>query len=396
MAQPPVAPAPDGTPSAPHSAHTAGDDVPLSPAAGRKRRQDASRPVAQDSAVGPAHQHAADPTDGGASPRSAHTAAAGRAPAPSPAETTLPLGPVGPAAVPPGPAADPDATTVLPTTAAPAPAGPDGPADTDATTVLPATDATAVLPAAQAASVVPAPLVSGGTEPSVADLRLFDSAGAPGPGAPEPEGTGPRRAGRRRRAAMVAAAAAGVAVVAAAGYASGLFSYESPSRDTALPDDLRASVPDVPASSVDTTPSKGTSAPASSAPATPSPSRTGSPSASPSPSASSASPSPSQSPSPSAPRTSASASATGQAQPESGRRGGATVLRLGDRGPEVTELQLRLRQLYLYSDNADGFYSSRLEDAVRTYQWSRGIRTQNLGIYDEATRAGLESETREP
>ncbi|WP_051853832.1 hypothetical protein [Streptomyces sp. NRRL S-146] len=39
------------------------------------------------------------------------------------------------------------------------------------------------------------------------------------------------------------------AVVAAAGYASGLFSYESPSRDTALPDDIRASVPDAPSSS---------------------------------------------------------------------------------------------------------------------------------------------------
>ncbi|MGW3986490.1 peptidoglycan-binding protein [Streptomyces sp. NPDC004830] len=329
---------------------------------------------------------------GGESSRSARTAgAAVGPPAPSPAETTLPLSALGPA--------DPDATAVLPSAAAPAHARPGDPVDTDPTTLLPATDATTVLPAGPVAgpadSAVPAPLVSGASEPSVADLRLFDGADARDPGAQEPPGAGPRRAGRRRRAVMVAAAAAGVAVVAAAGYASGLFSYESPTRDTALPDDLRASVPDAPASSVDSTPSAGTSAPASSAPAAPSPSRTGSPSAPPSPSASSASPSPSESATPSA-RPSASASATGQDGPESGRRGGATVLRLGDRGAEVTELQLRMRQLYLYGDDADGFFSSRLEDAVRTYQWSRGIQTRNLGVYDEATRAKLESETREP
>jgi peptidoglycan hydrolase-like protein with peptidoglycan-binding domain len=69
---------------------------------------------------------------------------------------------------------------------------------------------------------------------------------------------------------------------------------------------------------------------------------------------------------------------------------------LGDRGPEVTELQLRLRQLHLYDEDTDGDYDSRLEESVRTYQWSRGIQTDDLGVYDRETRAKLESETKEP
>ena len=86
-----------------------------------------------------------------------------------------------------------------------------------------------------------------------------------------------------------------------------------------------------------------------------------------------------------------------QAPPDNGRqKAGPTVLRLGDRGQEVTELQLRLRQLYLYDDDADGSFDDRLADAVRTYQWSRGVQSENLGVYDRTTREKLESETREP
>uniref|UniRef100_UPI001181122F peptidoglycan-binding domain-containing protein n=1 Tax=Streptomyces africanus TaxID=231024 RepID=UPI001181122F len=129
----------------------------------------------------------------------------------------------------------------------------------------------------------------------------------------------------------------------------------------------------------------------------PSPSATGSPSASPSPSASGASPSASQSAGPSAPRTSATATDPGKAPPGNSRQsGGPTVLRLGDRGPEVSELQLRLRQLYLYGEDPDGDYDSRLEEAVRNYQWSRGIQTDDLGVYDRETREKLESETKKP
>jgi peptidoglycan hydrolase-like protein with peptidoglycan-binding domain len=52
--------------------------------------------------------------------------------------------------------------------------------------------------------------------------------------------------------------------------------------------------------------------------------------------------------------------------------------------------------LYLYDDDADGSFDDRLAEAVRTYQWSRGVQSEDLGVYDRATREKLESETREP
>ncbi len=294
---------------------------------------------------------------------------------------------------------DPDATTVLPTT----PAAGAAASDQDATTVLPAVPAApASAPAPEATSVLPTPLAPDGAEPSVTDLRLFDSTGtaAVAPGRPESaESESGGRPRRRRRIVLLAAAGACVAVVTAAGYASGLFFYEGPSRNTALPDGIRASVPDAPSSSA------ASSSPTQSAPATPSapaapppaPSRTGSPSASPSPSAPSASPSPSQTASPSAPETSATATGPGKSPPDNSRQNGnPTVLRLGDRGPEVTELQSRLRQLFLYDDDTDGTFDDRLQDAVRNYQYSRGIQADDLGVYDRDTRAKLESETQEP
>jgi peptidoglycan hydrolase-like protein with peptidoglycan-binding domain len=74
----------------------------------------------------------------------------------------------------------------------------------------------------------------------------------------------------------------------------------------------------------------------------------------------------------------------------------AQTLRRGDQGPEVTELQLRLRQLSLYTGRADGTYSGQVEDAVRRYQWARGITDDKSGVYGAATRASLEGETRTP
>ncbi|GGT53414.1 hypothetical protein GCM10010256_07720 [Streptomyces coeruleorubidus] len=289
--------------------------------------------------------------------------AEGAAPPPSPADATMPLRPV-----------DPDATTVLPVS-------PD----------------TSVLPASPDTSVLPTPLAPAATEPSVTDLRLFDGTGGPDRGRPEVDESGRRPRRRRRNALLATAAGACVAVVAAAGYASGMFSYEAPSRNSALPDDLRASVPDAPSSSAASTPPAESAQAAPPAPAVPPPPATRSPSASPSPSTPSASPSPSQSATPSAPRTSATATSPESRPPDKSRQnGGSTVLRPGDRGPEVTELQLRLRQLYLYDEETDGDYDSRLEEAVRTYQWSRGIQTDDLGVYDRETRAKLESETKEP
>jgi len=69
------------------------------------------------------------------------------------------------------------------------------------------------------------------------------------------------------------------------------------------------------------------------------------------------------------------------------------VLRQGDRGPEVTELQLRLRQLNLYNGPANGNYGWRVARGVGTYQAARGVTQDEPGVYGPATRAMLESET---
>ncbi|MGW5639647.1 peptidoglycan-binding protein, partial [Streptomyces sp. NPDC003832] len=85
-------------------------------------------------------------------------------------------------------------------------------------------------------------------EPSAGDIRLFE-AGQSGAadirlseaGQPAPED---RPRGRRRTVLLLGAAAAAVTVVAAAGMASGLFGYETPTRDTARPEVVRPGVPD--------------------------------------------------------------------------------------------------------------------------------------------------------
>ncbi|MFD5268636.1 peptidoglycan-binding protein [Streptomyces sp. NPDC058335] len=274
-----------------------------------------------------------------------------------------------------------DVTVPLPAV----PPAPPGDAVSDATMTL-----RAVAPSGTAP--VPTPLAPSGSTPSDTDLSLFEAHGDSGSG-PYDDGEAPR--GRRRRTLLIASTGAAVAVIAAAGFASGMFSYETPSRDQAAPEEVRAAVPDTSTSAPPESPSASRSASPSASSASPSPSE----SASPSPSAteSSASPSPSRTtePSPSAPTT----PTTGSLAPGNGAEGGSgevTVLRRGDRGPEVTELQLRLRQLYLFNDEANGVFGNRVEEALRNYQWSRGIQGDELGEYGAATRTSLESETKEP
>ncbi|TXS44158.1 peptidoglycan-binding protein, partial [Streptomyces sp. uw30] len=88
---------------------------------------------------------------------------------------------------------------------------------------------------------------------------------------------------------------------------------------------------------------------------------------------------------------------TATAAPEpSHAQGQPPVLRLGDQGPEVTELQLRLRQIGLYAADVDGDYDRRVESAVGTYQLTRVILSDESGVYGGATRTSLESETSQP
>ncbi|MFC3576624.1 peptidoglycan-binding domain-containing protein [Streptomyces yaanensis] len=214
------------------------------------------------------------------------------------------------------------------------------------------------------------------------------------PGTSASAGEEPPVPRRRRWTLLLAAGGAVVAVVAAAGFASGLFSYDPPERKAALPQDVRATLPEK-------SPSSGSSAPAARASASASASSSASgkpsPSASESPSPSSTSPSPSSSPTPSQAPTTAPAGGSPSPTPSSSHEQPiGPVLRRGDNNAEVKELQLRLTQIGLYSGPAKGRFDSQVENAVRNYQFSRGITGDEWGVYGPATRTKLESETTEP
>ncbi|MFE7841595.1 peptidoglycan-binding protein [Streptomyces sp. NPDC057474] len=233
---------------------------------------------------------------------------------------------------------------------------------------------------------------------------------ATSPASPSSGHSGRRR--RRRTGLVVAlAGAAAAGVMAAAGLASGLFSYDAPERDRALPDDLRASAPDTSpdgeASPVEPSGEGkgGAPGPAPTGGGAASPRPTKSPSPSPSPSQTSGSPSASASadPTESAPSASASSgssgsSAAGADEADDSRLVTPKALRLGDDDPEVTELQLRLRQLGIYNGDIDENFDSQVEQAVLFYQSTRGITKDQdePGVYGLVTRERLESETKEP
>ncbi|WP_217200982.1 peptidoglycan-binding domain-containing protein [Streptomyces buecherae] len=221
----------------------------------------------------------------------------------------------------------------------------------------------------------------------------------------------PARHRRRRPLAIVIAAAVLVAVVGTVAFGTGLLGGRSGegSDDRALTDD-RAATPSAALPTWDgrmtdgaTPPPSSTAIPAPSASrsggaspsATPSatPSRTREPSASPS--ASSARPSetgapdrPSERPTPS---TSAPADPPRPTEPT-----GPPVLRQGDSGTEVAELQDRLRQTWTYVGAVDGEYDASVTDAVGTYQRRHDITADPEGVYGPHTRDYLEARTDQP
>ncbi|PWI18675.1 peptidoglycan-binding protein [Streptomyces sp. Act143] len=228
--------------------------------------------------------------------------------------------------------------------------------------------------------------------PSTTDLSLFDTTPEHESAPDEPRS----RISRNRRTLVLAAAGALVAVIAAAGLASGLLSYDTPERDTALPKEVRASVPDASTSSARASAqTSAASARPTSAPPSAGESPSASASASPSPSRSSASPTPSASTAPASTPASAAPTST-QNTIGNGQETDPPVLRRGSQGEEVVELELRLTQLGLYTRKAGGRYNEGVEDAVTRYQWARGIKVEQYGVYDLATREALESETTEP
>ncbi|MGI5373144.1 peptidoglycan-binding domain-containing protein [Streptomyces sp. CA-251387] len=223
-----------------------------------------------------------------------------------------------------------------------------------------------------------------GIEPGLTEVPQLDEAERDGP-----DGDVRAAPRRGRRTLLITVAAAVVAVLLTGAFVGGLFSYDSPSRDGALPDDVRAPVPDGSAqtgNSPGEQPHSTSSASASASP-TPSPSTT--------PTDTSAGPTRSATPTgaPSSPGATGNASpTTGPSAPE----GEPPVLRFGDQGPEVTELQLRLRQIGFYGGDADGDYDREVENAVRGYQLARFVLGDESGVYGRATRTSLESETSEP
>ncbi|MFI1187352.1 peptidoglycan-binding protein [Streptomyces californicus] len=211
---------------------------------------------------------------------------------------------------------------------------------------------------------------------------------------------------RQRPFVVLAAGAAVAAVVGTAAFAGGLFGGAKTSTDEALPE-TTTSAPDTedePAASVAPSPSASAAVPRT-------PSASASASASPSASSSPEKKKKSEKPTPTG-SASASASASSGRSP-SATPGGDTptkaptadpppppattggMLRPGDRGPQVAELQNRLREVgrWLYSGPSDGHYSDRVAYAVAYYQSYMGVHGDPTGVYGPNTRQLLEAQT---
>ncbi|MFG2426830.1 peptidoglycan-binding protein [Streptomyces sp. NPDC048590] len=217
---------------------------------------------------------------------------------------------------------------------------------------------------------------------TAADETRRRSAAAYAGGGPDPV-----RPRRRGPFAVLAVGVAVAAVVGTAAFASGMFEDEDQG-GTALPE-FTTSAPDAseePAASV------SPSAPAS-ASASPSETAEASPSASPTPSRSpSASPTASATASPSASVTAEPSTVSPSAAPPAQGLTGAT-LRRGDRGAEVSELQRRLQEIWVYRGPESGTYSEQVEQSVAEYQRWVSLHGDPPGVYGPETRRALESQT---
>ncbi|WP_413809837.1 peptidoglycan-binding domain-containing protein [Streptomyces sp. OE57] len=221
----------------------------------------------------------------------------------------------------------------------------------------------------------------------------------------EAPGPGRHRKSKRKVVAAVLAGAAAVAVAGSLAIGTGLLGgdhKEDGSGGGASDRTLADSTVSPPAEEELPAEGPGTSSGSPSSSATPHPSASGSARAG-------AAPSHGGGPSGSA-RPSASASATGSAtKPEPSASDGPTsapsdtpeppgppVLREGDSGAEVVELQKRLTQLLQYIGVADGKYDEGLRRIVSSYQDQHDITGDPDGVYGENTRRDLESRTDEP
>jgi hypothetical protein len=234
-----------------------------------------------------------------------------------------------------------------------------------------------------------------GEGPAPADLGMFSvlSAEERAPGEAEPyrlrpvepapgrASGGHRRKGRRPVAA--AAAVAGTAVAVGA-IALAIHFLSGQDRATEVLPDNNTSAPELITPSEDASAATTGAAPATSRSAGPSVSSGASPAAATVAAVSSA-PAVSRSATASAP---ASASGSG-----SDGKGNSRVLRTGDSGSQVVELQDRLKQLGLYDSVADGVYDADVQSAVSLYQARYRVHGDADGTYGPHTRRSLESRT---
>ncbi|MFS7876539.1 peptidoglycan-binding protein [Streptomyces asiaticus] len=226
-----------------------------------------------------------------------------------------------------------------------------------------------------------------------------DATDAPGPG------PGRHRKSKRKVVAAVLAGAAAVAVAGSLAIGTGLLgdhkedgssgggtgdhtladSTVSPPAEEELPAEGPGASSGSPSSSTTPRPSASGSARASATPKS-----EGGPSGSARPSESA-----SATGSPTKPGPSASDAPT-SAPSDTPEPPGPPVLREGDSGPEVVELQKRLTQLLQYIGVADGKYDEGLRRIVSSYQDQHDITGDPDGVYGENTRRDLESRTDEP
>ncbi|MFE3551103.1 peptidoglycan-binding protein [Streptomyces kronopolitis] len=249
----------------------------------------------------------------------------------------------------------------------------------------PSTTSTPSTPAAPPAAS-PGPLLPRPRRRSGPTSRTVDAAEGQASGGAR---SAPRRDGvRARRPAVLVATGAAAAVAAAL---IGTDALSGGTRDRAAPPDRSTASPSAALPTGDApTPTGTASSPAAHRSPSPEPTATGPSTATvrlpgtdgprtPAPTRASGSVSVSPgSPTPSAPPT------------------GPPVLREGAAGPEVAELQERLRQLGLYQGAGGGRYDAEVRAAVSQYQRSYGVTGDPDGVYGPRTRASLEARTDPP
>ncbi|MEE4598717.1 peptidoglycan-binding protein [Streptomyces sp. DSM 41524] len=236
------------------------------------------------------------------------------------------------------------------------------------------------------------------------DKRDEGDEGDPTDAATDAPGPGRHRKSKRKVVAAVLAGAAAVAVAGSLAIGTGLLgdhkedgsggggasdhtladSTVSPPAEEELPAEGPGASSGSPSSSATPHPSGSGSARASATPSEGGPSGSARPSESASATGSPTKPGPSASDAPTS------------APSDTPEPPGPPVLREGDSGPEVVELQKRLTQLLQYIGVADGKYDEGLRRIVSSYQDQHDITGDPDGVYGENTRRDLESRTDEP